>query len=114
MRVAGGRLRQERLRHTEKRTHLVTPRALGDIVEQRAGCVGDIAHVRAALCETPHQKRLDRSKREFASLRAWAQRRIVIQYPCNLGRGKIRVEQKARDRLNARLVPRIAQSRTDF
>ena len=83
--VARRDLRQQRTRHAVERTHLIAPRALADVEQQRARGVRDVAAVRASLRQPPNQKRLDCAEREFALLGARAQCRVAIENPSDLG-----------------------------
>ena len=74
------------------------PLARMNVHEEGAGGVGDIGHVQRTTGEIPKQPSIDGSKAEFPLFGAVPGVWNVIENPCQLGAGKIRIQEEARFR----------------
>ena len=102
-------LGQQRARHAEQAQQIVVPRALGDVVEQRAAGVGGVGGMHAAAGEPPDEKAVDGAEGEVAGLRQRAGAGHVVEQPGDLGGGEVGIEQQAGLGGDGRLVAGILE-----
>ena len=65
-----------------------------DIEQQGARRVAGVRCMHCAATQTPQQKTIDSAKCQFSGLCSLAGTGNIIEYPGELGRGKIRVESQ--------------------
>ena len=75
-----------------------------NVEQQRARRIGRIGGVNATAGQPPQQITIDRAEREFTAFGPCARARDMIEQPCDLGAGKIRIDDQAGALRHQRLV----------
>src|SRR5260370_37154969 len=79
------------------------------MVEGGAGWVGGVGRMTGSCRQPPQQKRIHGAEGKLDAPRSRSRARYVVKEPCDLGGGKVWVEQKAGARRDLRLGARILE-----
>ena len=113
MRGGVAHVRQHRTRHPQDLQQRVVPLAGVDIEYQRARGIGGVGRVHPAAGQPPQQIRIHRAEQQFAAFGAGARARHMIENPCHLGAGEIRIDDQSGARGDLRFVTLCLELRAD-
>ena len=100
-------IRQHIARHAEDVTQIIIPVIFADVKQVGPCGIRGIGCVRLAAGQAPQKETIDRPKRQIALIGPRTRARHMIQNPRHLGRGKIRINQKTRTRIDILFQRRI-------